>query len=176
MVPRGRELDALSVSGDEIGWLHYNARHYEEAIQEYRGVLAVRPDEANALWSIGIVFMARHQPEQSIPVLEKAVAVSNGSPGVMGSLVAAYAQAGRRADALRLLAELKRERPGDAGAFVHAYLGLADYDQTFSWLEQAYKDKSNIMQHLKVDPMFDPLRSDPRFQDLLRRVGLDQER
>lgn len=97
-------------------------------------------------------------------MLEKAIAVSNGSPGVMGSLVAAYAQAGRRADALRLLAELKKhEQPGYAGAFVHVYLGLADYDQTFYWLEEAYKEQSNIMQHLKVDPLFDPARGDPRF-------------
>lgn len=49
---------------------------------------------------------------------------------------------------------------GYAGAVVHAYLGLADYDQTFSWLEQAYKKQSNIVQHLKVDPLFDPIRGD----------------
>ena len=170
---RGRELDPLSVSGDDMGVIYYNARRYEEAIQEYRGVLAVRPDEANALWGMGIVLLATHQPQQSIPALEKALSVAKSSPGVAGSLVAAYAQTGRRKEALRLLDELKkREQPGYAGAFVHAYLGLGDYDQTFSWLEQGYKEQSNIMQHLKVDPMFDPVRGDPRFQDLLRRVGL----
>jgi len=174
---RGRELDPQSVSGDDMGPIYYNARRYEEAIREYRGMLAVRPDAAEALWGMGIILLAMHQPQQSIPVLEKAVSVSNGSPGITGSLVAAYAQSGRRKDALRLLAELKtRKRPGYAGAFVYAYLGLGDYDQTFSWLEQGYKEQSNIMQHLKVDPMFDPVRSDPQFQDLLRRVGLNQER
>ena len=59
-----------------------------------------------------------------------------------------------------------------AGAFVNAYLGLGDNQQAFIWLEQAYKEHSNTLQLLKVDPLFDPIRGDPRFTDLLRRVGL----
>jgi len=92
-------------------------------------------------------------------------------------LIRAYARAGRRTDALRLLAELKRRREAGyvpAGAFVNAYLGLGDHDQTFVWLERAYQEQSNILQFLKVHPFFDPLRGDPRFADLVRRVGLDQ--
>ena len=60
-----------------------------------------------------------------------------------------------------------------AGAFVNAYLGLGENDQAFAWLEQAYQEQSNILQFLKVHPFFDPLRTDPRFVDLVRRVGLD---
>lgn len=70
-------------------------------------------------------------------------------------LVMAYAQAGRRSDALRLLAELKkREQPGYSEAFVLAYLGLGDYDQAFVWLERAYQEQANIIQFLKVGPFF----------------------
>ena len=61
-----------------------------------------------------------------------------------------------------------------AAAFVLAYLGLGDYDQIFAWLEQAYNEQSNILLFLKVHPFFDPVRGDPRFADLLRRVGLDR--
>ena len=89
----------------------------------------------------------------------------------------ASAQAGRRADALRLLDELKRRRQTEyvpAAAFVLAYLGLGEYDQTFVWLEQGYKEQSNILQVLKVFPFFDPIRTDPRFIDLVHRVGLDR--
>jgi hypothetical protein len=78
-------------------------------------------------------------------------------------------------DALRLLAELKRRKQEGyipAGAFVNAYLGLGEDAEAFFWLEQAYKEQSNILQWLKVHPYFDPLRDDPRFKDLLRRVGL----
>jgi hypothetical protein len=79
-------------------------------------------------------------------------------------------------DALRLLAELKtRKQAGyiPAAVFVNAYLGLGENDQAFVWIEQAYKEHSNILQFVKVHPCFDPIRSDPRFQDLLRRIGLN---
>lgn len=90
-------------------------------------------------------------------------------------LIRAYAHAGRRDDALRLLADLKRRKSTGyvpAGAFVNAYLGLGDNEQAFAALEQAYKEKSAILQWVKIHPYFDPIRSDPRFQDLVRRVGL----
>ena len=93
----------------------------------------------------------------------------------IGFLIRAYAHAGRRQDAFQLLAELKRpSREGyvPTGGFVNAYLGLADYEQAFAWLEKGYQEQSNILQYLKVYPFFDPIRNDPRFADLLRRVGL----
>jgi len=173
---RGRELDPLAVSGDSIGFILFQARRYDEAMQELRGALGVRADDAAALWYLGTVLIANRQPEEAIPILEKAVSVSDRSPGVIGVLVRAYAHAGRRQDALRLLGELKRRKQAGyvpAAAFVNAYLGVDDRDQAFVWLEHAYQEQSNILQHLKVHPYFDPLREDPRFKDLLRRVGLD---
>jgi TolB-like protein/DNA-binding winged helix-turn-helix (wHTH) protein/Tfp pilus assembly protein PilF len=172
---RGRELDPLAVSGADIGWILFLARQYDEAIQEYRGDLAIRPDSANALWELGFALMFNHQSEQAIPCVEKSVSLSGRSPGGLAVLVSAYASAGRRGDALRLLAELKRRKQTGyvpPGAFVIAYLGLDDHDQTFAWLEQAYDEQSNILKFLKVHPIFDPLRNDPRFKDLVRRVGL----
>ena len=115
------------------------------------------------------------QPGDAIPTLEKAASVSNRSADVLGLLICAYAHTGRRDDSLRLLAELKdRGKSGyvPPGVFVLAYLGLGDNDETFAWLERAYAEQSNILQFLKVHPFFDPLRTDPRFADLLRRVGL----
>jgi hypothetical protein len=60
-----------------------------------------------------------------------------------------------------------------AGAFINPYLGLHDYDQAFVWFERAYQEQSTILQFLKVQPFFDPVRGDPRFTDLVHRVGLD---
>jgi hypothetical protein len=97
-------------------------------------------------------------------------------PRLIGALLWAYAHAGRRPDALRLLGELKtRQQTGyvPAGAFVTAYAGLGNNDEAFAWFERAYKEQSNILIYLKVFPPYDPLRGDPRFQDLLRRVGLN---
>lgn len=173
---RGRELDPLAVSGTHIGWMLFIARRYDEAIHELRTVLAAQLDEPVALWDIGIVLVDKNQPQDAIPTLEKAVSLSDRSPGVIGTLIRAYAQAGRRGDALRLLGELQQRRKVGfvpAGPFVNAYLGLDENEQAFVWLEQAYKEHSSILPFLKVDPGFDPIRGDPRFTDLVHRVGLD---
>ena len=173
---RARELDPIGVEGMVAGsLLLFHARHYDEAIDDLRNVLAVQPDNASAYWFMGYSLIAKGQPGQAIPELEKAAALSDRSPAVIGVLIRAYAHAGRRVDALRLLEELKRRSKTGyvpAGAFINAYLGLGDREQAFVWLERAYQEKSNIMQFLKVHPHFDPIRSDPHFLDLLKRVGL----
>jgi TolB-like protein/DNA-binding winged helix-turn-helix (wHTH) protein/tetratricopeptide (TPR) repeat protein len=174
---RARELDPLLISGADLAWDLFYARRYDEAAHELRSVLAVRADNAYALWILGFVFLANHHPQDAVPELEKAVSVSNRSPAIVGLLVNAYAQAGRRRDARRLLDELKRRKQTGyvpTAAFTFAYLGMTDYDQAFVWLEQGYKEQSNLLQTLKVFPFFDPIRADPRFLDLLHRVGLDR--
>jgi TolB-like protein/Tfp pilus assembly protein PilF len=174
-VRRGRELDPFAVSGTQVGWILFQSRHYEEAIHEMRNELARTPDQPNTLWYLGFVLIANNQPGDAIPLLEKAASLSNRSPGVIGVLIRAYAHAGRRSDALRLLAELKRrEKAGylPAAAFVNAYLGLDENDEAFVWLERAFKEQSNILLFLRVHPYFDTLRGDPRFADLVRRAGL----
>ena len=171
---RGRELDPLAVSFEDFGWTLFQTRHYQQAERELRAAMAIRPDDFGALMDLGFVLIADNEPGQAIPVLEKAAAVSNRSPGALGILTRAYAHAGRRTDALRLIVELKlRNRKGyvPAGAMVNAYLGIGDNGQAFSWLEKAYQEQSNMIQFLKVHLYFDPLRSDPRLSALLHRIG-----
>jgi TolB-like protein/DNA-binding winged helix-turn-helix (wHTH) protein/tetratricopeptide (TPR) repeat protein len=173
---RARELDPLGRAGTSIGFILVNAHRYDEAIDELHSVLAVRSDDAWALWFLGWALIANSQSKEAIPILQKALSVSHRSSGVIGILAQAYANAGKRPDALRLLTELKRRKQKTyvpAAAFVNAYLALGDYNQVFAALEQAYREKSSILQYIKVFPFFDPLREDPRFKDLVRRVGLD---
>jgi len=172
---RGRELDPIAVSGDNVAWILFQSHRYDEAIRESRSALAVRPDNAGALLTLGFALVANNQAEEAVQVLEKAVSISKGSPAATGVLIGAYAHANRRSDAIRLLQELKKRREAGyipSGAFVQAYLGLGENDQAFVWLEQAYKEKSNILQFLKTHPFFDPIRNDPRFKSLLHRAGL----
>ena len=174
-VRRARELDPVVVNAGHVGWILYNSRRYDDAIRELRSELAVHPDDATAHWFVGFVLIDNGQPAEAIPELEKSVSLMNGSSGAMGPLIRAYARAGRRADALRLLAKLKKRRESGyvpAAVFINAYLGLEDYDQTFVWMENAYQEGSNVLQFLKVFPFFDPIRNDPRYVDLVRRVGL----
>jgi len=175
-VQHAREHDPLAVRGVDVGWILLHSRRYDEAIRELDGVLAVRPDDPDALLFLGFAFIANRQPADASRVLEKLASLSDRSPVAIGVLVHAYADAGRRTDALRLLAELKRRQQAGyvpAGAFVNAYLGLGEYDQAFAWLEQACKEHSNLLQYVKVHPFLDPLRKDPRFAEIVHRVGLD---
>lgn len=176
---RARELDPLAVSGTSLGWILFSAHHYDEAIRELDATLAVKPDDALALWFLGFSFVAQGKPQDAISPLERAVSITHESPAVIGFLARAYGQAGRRSEALRLIEVLKRRREKgyvSPAAFVQAYVGVGDYDEAFAWFERAYQEKSNILQWIKVEPFPDAMRNDPRFADLLRRVGLDQAR
>ena len=174
-VERGRELDPLG-SADTVGFLLLMARRYDESIREYRSVLAAHPEYTNARWGLGFALIVNQQTDQAIPELEKTVAMMNRTPGSLDMLATAYAHAGRPQDALILINELKQRRQRGyvpAGAFINSYLALGDYDQAFFWCDEAYKEQSAILQWLKVAPLFDPVRNDPRFVDLVHRVGLN---
>jgi pentatricopeptide repeat protein len=174
---RGRQLDPLAVSGNSIAWILFQAHRFDEAARELRSTLSVRPDDLHALNTLGFVLSSGDRAADAVPLLERVVATSGGSPAATGVLIRAYARSGRREDALRLLEQLKRRKAAGyvpAAAFVNAYLGLGESDEAFTWLEQAYAEQSNILQFLKVHPFFDPIRGDPRFSGLIRRVFADQ--
>ena len=177
-VRRARELDPVGVDSANVGWTLFLSRHFEEAIRELQSAIALQPDDAGAYWLLGFALSGNGQNEEAIPVLKKALLLSgNNNPAVMGVLVRAYARAGHRSEALQVLEKLKqRQRQGyvPAAAFVNAYLGLDDKNQVFAWCDRAYEEKSTIVRWIKVHPFFDPVRDDPRFADLLHRVGLDQ--
>jgi len=174
-IEHARALDPVEVSGGIVSWVLFQAHRYDDAVREVSSALALNPDNGANLTGLGFALIADNKPSDAIPVLEKAISLTSGSPAAAGVLVRAYAHAGRRGDALQLLEKLNlRAKAGyiPAGAFVNAYLGLGDNEQAFYWLEQAYKEQSNILQFVKTHPFFDPIRSDPRFADLVRRVGL----
>ena len=174
---RGRVLDPLGVSGLESGWVLFCARRYDEAIHEMRALLAVRPDLGKARWYLGFALIGNGQPKQAAVELEKLAAMTNRSPGSLEVLAMAYGFAGRRTEALSILHELKSRSEAEyvpAGAFVDPYLGLRDYDQAIAAYERACKEQSPVLQWIKVIPFTDPLRADPRFQHLIRLVGLQQ--
>ena len=176
---RARELDPLGITATSHGRILFHARRYDEAIREYRSLLASQPDDLPANLFLGMALISNGQPSKAISPLEKVISGSQRTIDAFGVLVMAYAQAGRRADALRLLGQLKKRQQTNyvpAGVFVNAYLGLGDYEQTFVWLDRALQERSNLLQYVKVHPFFDPVRGDPRFADLVRRVGLDKLR
>jgi len=173
---RARELDPLGNAGRGIAWVHFQARRYDDSIQEARSFLAVHPDDAIAHLSLAFPMIANGQAEEAIPDLEKTASLMHRGPGALELLATAHARAGHRAEALRLIDELKKRRETgyvQATSFINPNLALGNYDEAFVWFERAYQGREGILQWLRVHPFFDPVRDDPRFKDLLRRVGLD---
>jgi len=115
--------------------------------------------------------------EEAITEFQKAINLSGDSSHIRAELGHAYAIAGKGEEALKIIDELKGPSqktyisPYDVAAI---YVGLGQKDQAFDWLQKAYEERSDWLRYLKVDPRLDPLRSDPRFADLVRRVGLPQ--
>lgn len=155
-----------------------------------------RVDEAMAIWQrareldpthpdVGLLpgrsYIKLGMNQDAVAVLEKSLIFTERDPLVLGALAHAYAQAGRRGEAVKVVGELKRldERLEAEGksiprfSFIWAYAGLGNKEQAIAWLEKAYQERRDRVFLLNVDPLLDPLRSDPRFQDLVRRVGLD---
>jgi TolB-like protein/DNA-binding winged helix-turn-helix (wHTH) protein/Tfp pilus assembly protein PilF len=175
---RARELDPFSLSiSAQRGFLLENARRYDEAIDQLRSVIAMDPNHYQAYWILGHTYAAQGRFEDAINASQKAVDLSERVPGALGILGLAYGLAGRKAEANKILdelLELNKTRYVTPAALVNVYIGLGDKDQAFVWLEKAYQERSNYVAYLKVFPIMDPLRSDPRFAALVRRVGLPQ--
>ena len=175
-IKKAEELDPVSVivTANEGMLLHF-FRHDDEAVAELQKALEMDPNFILAHSTLGAVYTSQGRYDEAIAERKKAVELSKGFFGLAG-LGRAYAQAGRRAEAEKIIKELQEQARRD---YVHPshlaliYIGLGDKDSAFTWLEKAYAEHS-FLYFLKSDPNFDPLRSDPRFQDLLRRMNLPQ--
>jgi serine/threonine protein kinase/tetratricopeptide (TPR) repeat protein len=171
------ELDPLSVYVNRVwGLALFESRQYERAIEQSRNTLEMDP---NSLWSyrsLGLAYLQKSMYQEGMAEFEKFLVASPGNAYALSDLGVGYALSGRRAEAqnmLEQLTELAKHKyvPPVCPARIHA--GLRDKDKTFEWLERSYEDRSiSTNPFVKVDPVYDPLRSDPRFADLLRRMNL----
>jgi TolB-like protein/Flp pilus assembly protein TadD len=171
-----QELDPLSlIINTNVGWVFYFARQYNEAVEQCRKTLELDPNFAAAHWMLGQAYRQKDMYEEAIAEFQKAVSLSQGGPVQVAVLGHGYAVAGQRSEAQKILNELKelsKRRYFPPYFIALIYVGLDDKNQAFAWLEKAFVERSANLTVLPAEPMFDPIRSDPRFQDLLRRVGL----
>jgi tetratricopeptide (TPR) repeat protein len=166
---RARQLDPLSlIIASDNGTIFYFSRQYDRAEEKLTAVLEMEPTFPRA-HMVRLVYVEKGQFANALADVEKYSPRS--TPWDLAYLLG---RSGRPAEARRTLEDLKRRHPVDPGAFAWAYVGIGDKEQALAWLEKAYAQHSNIMVTLKVEPGWDPLRSDPRFQSLVRRVGLEQ--
>src|SRR5262249_16098936 len=170
------ELDPISpVRRAMLGFMLHRARRYDEAIAQCRKALDIDSSYGNGLWFLALSLEQRGELTGAITALSKAVRLS-GVPHYQALLARAHALAGERVKALRILGKLTEMSrrtyvsPFDL-AVVHA--GLGEQTLTFEWLEKAYEQRAWRISEVTL-PMFDGLRSDRRWQDLVRRIGLAQ--
>ena len=172
---RAQQLDPFSLAiSAKRGFILENARRYDEAIEQLLRVIAMDQNNYQAHWFLGHTYAASGKFVEAVASSEKAAAISR-TPGALGFLGMCYGLAGRKADATKILnelLELNRRRYVTPPALANVYIGLGNRDQAFLWLEKAYQERSNYLAYLKVFPADDSLRSDPRLDHLLRRMGL----
>ena len=173
---RAHNLDPLNlVFAIDVGNRLYWARRYREAIAPIRRALELDPNFRVAHRFLGQVYEQNGMYEPAIAELRRAAELSNKNPIDLGALGHAYAVSGQREQASHVLQELRHlsnKRYVSGYDFALLYVGLGEKDKALESLERAFQEHSTWMLHLKVDPRLDPLRFDPRFQDLMRRVGL----
>ncbi len=170
---KAESLDPLSlIINADLAELLVLAHSYDESIQQSRKTIEMDPNFAMAHNQLGQAYLEKRMYGEAVTELQKGVQLSGGSPTCIANLARAYAASGKRNEAIKLLSDLKkRSNPsysyGSEIATIYASLG--DKDQAMNWLEKAYEERFNP--GVLMRPGFDPLRSDPRFEDLIRRIG-----
>jgi TolB-like protein/DNA-binding winged helix-turn-helix (wHTH) protein/Flp pilus assembly protein TadD len=171
---KAESLDPLSlIINADLAELLVLAHSYDESIEQSRKTIEMDPNFAFAHIQLAQAYLAKYRNEEAVAELEKAVQLSAGSPTSQANLARAYVAVGKRSEAQKLLSDLKkRSSPSSsyAAEISVIYAALGDTDQAMNWLEKGYEERFNPGVLLR--PGFDPLRSDPRFQDLVRRIGL----
>ncbi len=175
---RAAELDPVNLTLSACrGWHCLYARRLDDAVEFLQKTLAENPNHIQALAWLGQVYEQIGKHEEASGAFEKAVSLSGGNSTILAGLGHAYAVAGKRREAEKVLRELKsrlKQAYVPAYDIAAVYTGLGDREQGFLWLEKAYQERSALLVHVKWDPRFNPLRSDPRFTDLASRIGLPQ--
>lgn len=152
-----------------------NTRRDAEAIAHFEEMLRAHPDLVPALLHLGLTYVNAGKPEAAVATFDKALLIGRGHSQLLALKAYALAKAGRREEALAIVREIEKfgERaPAPSHNLAIAWTALGDHDRAFYWLERAYRDRLYLLRWVAVGPGFEPLRGDPRYADLMRRMGL----
>ena len=168
---KAENLDPLSlIISADVAEILLVAHLNDEAIEQSRKTVDMDPNFAIAHYELGQAFVQKHNYNEALAEFHKAVDLSGGSILCRSNLAYAYAVANKRNEAVKILNDLKTRSTHNASDIALIYVGLDEKDQAMKWLGKAYKEHFNPS--ILLRPAFDPLRSDPRFQNLVRRIGL----
>jgi len=175
-VKNSQELDPLSlIISVAIGRDFYMSRRYDDALEQLQRTVELDPNYPVTYWVLGLLLTKMGRYELAIAEGEKGVKLSGGSPLMNAALAQIFATAGRREQAIQILDDLTKLAKQKYVApyfFAGIHIGLREDDRAIEYLEKSYEEHSHWLIYLHLDPSMDGLRSDPRFQDLSRRIGL----
>ncbi len=178
-IRRALELDPLALTAYlTASDVFYLSRQYDQAITQLQELLDLSPNAPLALSRLGWSYVQKGMFKEAIGEMEQAVTLSPDNTEILGMLGHAYAAAGQTAEARKVLDDLHglaKKRYVLPYGFALIHTGLGENEKALEWLERAYQDRDGWMPFLQVEPRLDPLRSDPRFQDLLRRMNFPEE-
>jgi len=171
---KAKNLDPLSlIINSDLAELLVIAHFYEESMSQSRKTIEMDPNFALAHNQLAQAYLQKHMYDEAVAELQKAVELSRGSPTCIANLARAYAASGKTSEAAKLLSDLKKTSSRSysaASEIAVIYAALGDRDEAMNWLEKGFQQRFNP--GVLSRPGFDPLRSDPRFRDLLSRIGL----
>lgn len=170
-----QRLDPISVRiNTDLGMAYYAAGRFDEAIAQETRMLELDPEFSTAFWIRGMAYEGKGDYAAAIKEFKEALRRAPTSANSQGALAHALARMGRGDEARKIAADLKARNDAAVSPFVIAivYAGLDEVDEAFAWLEKAYETRDGSVRYLKADPRLESLRTDPRFADLMRRVGL----
>ena len=173
---KAQELDPLStIINANVGWLYFIERDYDRAIQQLLKTLDLDSNFSIGHHYLGIAYGQKGMYKEALEEFQRSESLSGGGAFNDSQSGYIYAVWGKRAEAERIIDDLKRRSKESAVSpwgIALIYTGLGDADHAFEWLDKAYDDRAFDLQFAKVDPRFETLRSDPRFHKLLKRIGL----
>jgi len=171
------DLDPFSlIMNILLGWAFFYSRQFVQAIEQYKKALEMDPNFVPAHFFLGLAYVQKSLFKKAIPEFKKAKTLFGESTLMEVGLGYAYAASGKRDLAQKVLDILKRmsKRMYVPSYYIAAiYADLGEKDQMFNWLEKGYEERDMRLVFLKVEPIWDSVRSDPRFKALLKKVGLD---
>jgi TolB-like protein/DNA-binding winged helix-turn-helix (wHTH) protein/tetratricopeptide (TPR) repeat protein len=166
------------VSNSQVALYHYYARQYDRVIEIANRMIELDPDFPLGHMWLGMAYQQKGMNEQAVEVLRRAAELPQGSLLFHALLGNAYGRAGRRQEARRvagMLEQLSRTRYVSPAYIALVHAGLGDRNQFYVWLEKSYQERSPLIIRMRVEPMLDPFRWEPHFQEILRRVGFPPE-
>jgi tetratricopeptide (TPR) repeat protein len=170
------EADPLAIQTNQmLGNAYLSARRYDLAIAQFEKGLDLHPRDSALQYQLGWAYVYSRAIDKGIEAIRDSIEVDLGDPDLSPDVAYIDATRGRIREArqtLNRLLELARKHPVSPGMIALVYIAIGESEQAFIWLEKAYQQHSSIMIWLKTDPRFDKIRGEPKFQDLMRRVGL----